>query len=92
MAAAMYQAFPSFYSDYNEKSLFISVSCDFYEKYIVTIVFVDGNWRMKTLQKVCQTQCGANRAAKRQEGYTSGGRGFNAGTSNNQKRNPGEHK
>ena len=36
MAAAMCQAFPSFYSDYNEKLLFNSVSSDFYEKYIVT--------------------------------------------------------
>ena len=36
MAAAMCQALPSFYSDYNSKSLFISVSNDFYEKYIVT--------------------------------------------------------
>ena len=32
----MCQALPSFYSDYNSKSLFISVSNDFYEKYIVT--------------------------------------------------------
>ena len=36
MAAAMCQALPSFYSDYNSKSLFISVANDFYEKYIVT--------------------------------------------------------
>ena len=36
MAAAMCQALPSFYSDYNSKSLFIFVSNDFYEKYIVT--------------------------------------------------------
>ena len=36
MAAAMCQALPSFYSDYNSKSLLISVSNDFYEKYIVT--------------------------------------------------------
>ena len=36
MAAAMCQALPSFYSDYCKKSLFISVSSDFYEKYIVT--------------------------------------------------------
>ena len=36
MAAAMCQALPSFYSDYCTKSLFISVSSDFYEKYIVT--------------------------------------------------------
>ena len=36
MAAAMCQALPSFYSGYNSKSLFISVSNDFYEKYIVT--------------------------------------------------------
>ena len=36
MAAAMCQALPSFYSDYNSKSLFISVSNEFYEKYIVT--------------------------------------------------------
>ena len=31
----MCQALPSFYSDYNSKSLFISVSNNFYEKYIV---------------------------------------------------------
>ena len=36
MAAAMCQALPSFYSDHNSKSLFISVSNDFYGKYIVT--------------------------------------------------------
>ena len=36
MAAAMCQALPSFYSDYNSKSLFISVSNELYEKYIVT--------------------------------------------------------
>ena len=36
MAAAMCQALPSFYSDYCKKLLFISVSCDFYEKHIVT--------------------------------------------------------
>ena len=40
MAAALCQAFiqiiPSFYSDYNSKSLFISVSNEIYEKYIVT--------------------------------------------------------
>ena len=33
MAAAMCQALPSFYSDYCKKSLFISVSSDFYKKY-----------------------------------------------------------
>ena len=32
----MCQALPSFYSDYCQKSLFISVSSDLYEKYIVT--------------------------------------------------------
>ena len=36
MAAAMCQALPSFYSDYNSKSLFIFVSNEFYKKYIVT--------------------------------------------------------
>ena len=36
MAAAMCQALPSFNSDYNNKSLFISVSNEFYEKDIVT--------------------------------------------------------
>ena len=36
MAAAMCQALPSFYSDYCTKSLFISVSSDFYKKYIVS--------------------------------------------------------
>ena len=36
MAAAMCQALPSFYSDYCKKSLFISISSDFYKKYIVT--------------------------------------------------------
>ena len=36
MAAAMCQALPSFYSDYCKKSLFISVSSDFYKKYIGT--------------------------------------------------------
>ena len=36
MAAAMCQALSSFYSDYNSKSFFISVSNDFYEKCIVT--------------------------------------------------------
>ena len=32
----MCQALPSFYSDYNSKSMSISVSNEFYEKYIVT--------------------------------------------------------
>ena len=36
MAAALCQALPSFYSDYCTKSLFISVSSDFYKKYIVS--------------------------------------------------------
>ena len=36
MASAMCQAYPTFYSDYNAKSLFISVSENFYEKFIVT--------------------------------------------------------
>ena len=36
MAAAICQALPSFFSEYCQKSLFISVSSDFYEKYIVT--------------------------------------------------------
>ena len=36
MAAAMCQALPSFYSDYNIKSLFISVSNKLNKKYIVT--------------------------------------------------------
>ena len=36
MAAAMCQALPSIFSDYCKKSLFISVSSDFYEKYKVT--------------------------------------------------------
>ena len=36
MANAMCQVLPSFYSDYNSKSLFIFVSIEFYEKYIVT--------------------------------------------------------
>ena len=36
MAAAMCQALPSFYLDYNSKSLFISVSNEFYKKYIIT--------------------------------------------------------
>ena len=36
MAAAMCQALPSFYSDYINKSLFISVSNEFYKKYMVT--------------------------------------------------------
>ena len=36
MAAAMCQALPSFYSDFCKKSLFISISSEFYEKYIVT--------------------------------------------------------
>ena len=36
MTAAMCQAVLSFYSEYCQKSLFISVSSDFYEKYIVT--------------------------------------------------------
>ena len=35
MAAAMCQALPSFYSEYCKKSLFNSVSSDFYEHYIV---------------------------------------------------------
>ena len=39
MAAAMCQALPSFYSDYNSKSLFIFVSNEFYEKYIVAQEF-----------------------------------------------------
>ena len=36
MASAMCQAYPTFFSDYNAKSLFISVSERFYEKPIVT--------------------------------------------------------
>ena len=36
MAAAMCQAPPSFYSDYCQKFLFISVFRYFYEKYMVT--------------------------------------------------------
>ena len=36
MTAAMFQALTSFYSIYCKKLLFISVSSDFYEKYIVT--------------------------------------------------------
>ena len=36
MAAAMCQALPSFFSDYSNKSLFISVSNELYENYIVT--------------------------------------------------------
>ena len=36
MAAAMCQALPSFYSEFCQKSLFIPVSSDFYENYIVT--------------------------------------------------------
>ena len=36
MASAMCQAYTTFYSDYNAKSLFISVSENFYEKFIVT--------------------------------------------------------
>ena len=36
MDAAKCQALPSFYSDYNSKSLFISVSNEIYEKCIVT--------------------------------------------------------
>ena len=36
MASAMCQAYPTFYSDYNAKSLFISASENFYEKFIVT--------------------------------------------------------
>ena len=39
MAAAVCQALPSFYSYYCQKSLFISVSSDLYEKYIVTNYF-----------------------------------------------------
>ena len=35
MAAAMCQALPSYYSDYNSESLVIFVSNKFYEKYIV---------------------------------------------------------
>ena len=36
MASAIGQANPTFYSNYNAKSLFISVSENFYEKFIVT--------------------------------------------------------
>ena len=36
MAAALCQAVPSFRSDYKSKSLFISLSNEFYKKYIVT--------------------------------------------------------
>ena len=36
MASALCQAYPTFKSDYNAKSLFISVSEKFYEKFIVT--------------------------------------------------------
>ena len=36
IASAMCRAYPTFYWDYNEKSLFISVSENFYEEFIVT--------------------------------------------------------
>ena len=36
MASAMCQAYPTFYSDYNAKTLFISVSENFYEDFFVT--------------------------------------------------------
>ena len=36
MASAICQAYPTLYPDYNAKSLFISVSENFYEKFIVT--------------------------------------------------------
>ena len=36
MASAMFQAYTTIYSDYNAESLFISVSENFYEKFIVT--------------------------------------------------------
>ena len=39
MDVAMCQALPNFYSEINEKSLIISVSCDFYEKFLVTHSF-----------------------------------------------------
>ena len=39
----MCQALPSFYSDYCKKSLFISVSSDFYKKYIVTHYYCVSN-------------------------------------------------
>ena len=41
MASAMCQAYPTFYSDYNAKSLFISVSENFYEKLDVTQDYCD---------------------------------------------------
>ena len=37
MAAITCHALPSFYSDYSNKSMFISVSNNFYEKYILTL-------------------------------------------------------
>ena len=40
MAAAMCQALPSFHSDYSKNSLFISVSNDFYEKHISSLLCV----------------------------------------------------
>ena len=39
IAAAMLQALPSFHTDCCQKTVFISVSSDLYEKYIVTHVF-----------------------------------------------------
>ena len=51
MAAAMCQALPSFYSEYCQKSLFISVSSDFYEKYTVT-----NNFCVSTHSSYCSVE------------------------------------
>ena len=50
-AAAMCQALPSFYSDYSTKSLFISVSNEFYEKNIVT-----QNYCLSTHNSLCSLE------------------------------------
>ena len=51
MIAAMCQAPPSFFSDYSKKPLFISVSIEFYEKYIVT-----QNYCVSTHNSLCSLE------------------------------------
>ena len=54
MASAMCQAYPTFYSDYNAKSLFISVSENFYEKCIVTQDYCVSNHSSFCLVENCK--------------------------------------
>ena len=57
MAAAMCQALPTFYSDYCKKSLFISVSSDFYEKYMIhKTIHVTQDYCVSTHNSLCSLE------------------------------------